>query len=599
MSDSKIMQLVGNLKDEGQDFEFYPTTKEMVRVIYDHANRENLHFTERGLGTVLDIGCGTCNFRKWIRELDDESQDKYDRPRTISSYTSYYVMEKSRILLERLDPDVVVLGTDFRESTLIDKPVDTIFCNPPYSEYEEWASRIIREGMCESIYLVIPQRWRESEKIKAALVATGLDMGDEKAFRKFGVAEPWKIIGSADFLDAERASRAKVDILYINRRYRSDKNGFDCFFDEMFGMTDLQNDAHSKSKWEEEKKRSEELKSQLVGGKNKVEILCRGYAEKEKALLGHFKAIASMDEGILETLGIHRDAVKKALKAQAEGLKNLYWQAAFDCLEEITSRLTSSSRKALLERFAILKRVDFTPSNIYALIIWVIKNANKYSEKQVIDLFLGMSAKENVQNYVSNKRVFSDDAWRYCHYKGDEERRPTHYTLDYRIVATEYALTGDLPDSVCRLNLQEIYGNKINDICVVAETLGFRKTAVSFPSEFGKPGQVLAVIGGREQTLFEFRCYQNHNVHLKLHMEFAKALNVVVSRKLGWIHAMGDIKQEFAGDMARGAEQYFDAFQPLSIEAGTRLMLPPQEEEKIEAPEQPESKMEQMNLEIA
>lgn len=587
-----INSLVKNLKAEGQDFEFYPTTKEMVRVIWEHANHKSIHYSECGLGDVLDIGCGTCNFRRWIRELDETRQAGHEK-----SINSYYVMEKSRILLEKLDADTIVLGTDFNEASLLDKQVTTIFCNPPYSEYEEWASRIIREGMCKDIYLVIPQRWRESEKIKTALVAAGLYMGDEAEAQKFinhGI-QTYKVIGSADFYNAERASRAKVDILWINRDYHRDRNGVDCFLNEL-GLGDFQKNEYSKNQYDERKKKEEELKDQLVAGKNKVEILCGGYAEKEKQLLGHFKAIAAMDVEILETLGIHRDAVKKALLSQVEGLKNLYWEAAFNCLEEITSRLTTKSREAMLRDFARLKTVDFTPSNIYALIVWVIKNANKYAEQQVIDLFLGMSAKENVQNYVSNKRVFSDDAWRYCHYKGDGEKRPTHYTLDYRIVATEYALPGKSQE-YRRSNVQEIFGGKINDICVVAETLGFRKTAVSFPSEFGKPGQVLAVIGGREQTLFEFRCYQNHNVHLKLHMEFTKALNVVVSRKLGWIHDKGDVAKEFAGDMARGAEQYFDAFQPLSIEAATRLMLPEADNETQNG--NAEESNRQLTLEIA
>ncbi len=130
--------LLEQLKAEGQDFEFYPTTREMVEAIWNHRRDKWIDCTGyhvRNLGEVLDIGCGTCNFRRWVDDLNAPLKASDDRD--IVHIARYYVMEKSRILLDKLDAQTVVLGTDFWESTLIDKPVDTIFCNPPYSEYED------------------------------------------------------------------------------------------------------------------------------------------------------------------------------------------------------------------------------------------------------------------------------------------------------------------------------------------------------------------------------------------------------------------------------------------------------------------------------
>lgn len=56
MSSNSVSQLVLDLKEAGEDFEFYPTTKEMIMTIYPYMDREK----------VLDIGCGTCNFKKII-----------------------------------------------------------------------------------------------------------------------------------------------------------------------------------------------------------------------------------------------------------------------------------------------------------------------------------------------------------------------------------------------------------------------------------------------------------------------------------------------------------------------------------------------------
>src|SRR5574343_867888 len=134
--------IVKELKENNQDFEFYPTSEEMLRVIYPHLKNEK----------VLDIGCGTCNFKRFMRKFSQEDADfhnmleeeafqrgeasgekYYKREKSAEDYEKikkYYVMEKSTIILGKLDDESICLGTDFINSTLIDKKVDTIFCNP-------------------------------------------------------------------------------------------------------------------------------------------------------------------------------------------------------------------------------------------------------------------------------------------------------------------------------------------------------------------------------------------------------------------------------------------------------------------------------------
>ena len=105
------------------------------------------------------------------------------------------------------------------------KKMDCIFCNPPYSEFEEWAEKIILEGNSKKIVLVIPERWRNSERIKFAL---------EK--RKY----TFDSIGFFDFQNAERKARANVEVIgvrpdaeFINgSRYdRNVTDPFDTWFD--------------------------------------------------------------------------------------------------------------------------------------------------------------------------------------------------------------------------------------------------------------------------------------------------------------------------------------------------------------------------------
>ena len=261
----QMCDLVAELKENGQDFEFYPTTKDMVRTIWKYATDKKRN--DRASWTLLDIGCGTCNFKRWIKELNEEERQK--KPEDDYRYrgrevilNEYYVIEKSHILIERLDPDVIVLGTDFNEATLIDKEVDTIFCNPPYSEYEEWTRRIILESNCDDIFLIIPSRWKQSRTIQLALSSLKAPSGTKFI----------SVLGHADFLNAERNARAKVDILHIDKSWMDDDAGFSYMFDEIFGMPDDNGD-----KWDAEFKAAEQqerkLKSELAAAKNKVELL--------------------------------------------------------------------------------------------------------------------------------------------------------------------------------------------------------------------------------------------------------------------------------------------------------------------------------------
>ena len=52
-----INTLIKELKENNEDFEFYPTSKNMIDVIIPYLKCE----------TVLDIGCGTCNFKKFVK----------------------------------------------------------------------------------------------------------------------------------------------------------------------------------------------------------------------------------------------------------------------------------------------------------------------------------------------------------------------------------------------------------------------------------------------------------------------------------------------------------------------------------------------------
>jgi hypothetical protein len=97
----------------------------------------------------------------------------------------------------------------------------------------------------------------------------------------------------------------------------------------------------------------------------------------------------------------------------------------------------------------------------------------------------------------------------------------------------------------------------IKDICTIARNLGFETKPFNnddLPYRYGEKAYIYLKNG---DIFMEYKTYKNGNMHVKFNQEFTKAMNVEVSRLLGWIRSREDIKKEFPQEMARGAEKYF------------------------------------------
>ena len=137
------MTTVKILKENEQDFEWYPTTQEIIECVKKHINAQTY-----GGYSILDIGAGDGRVLKALAS---------------GRNSECYSIEKSEILRNKQDKEIIPLGCNFWDNTLIDKNVDFIFCNPPYSEYEAWCEKIIKEANTEKgIYFVIPERYKVS-----------------------------------------------------------------------------------------------------------------------------------------------------------------------------------------------------------------------------------------------------------------------------------------------------------------------------------------------------------------------------------------------------------------------------------------------------
>lgn len=515
------------LKAEGQDFEWYPTTDAIIdRVQFDVESHRYSRKWGKDFVSFLDIGAGNGKVLNRIKR---------------STYlTEMQAIEKSSILLAQLDKEVLVIGTDFREQSLVGKTADFTFCNPPYSEFEDWSEKIIRESSSRYVYLVIPERWKRSEKISAAL-----------KFRDVSA----RVLGTFDFLNAERRARATVDLLLIELPAEED-DSFSRLFEEQFH--DLV------EKFEENKGRTEDSPKggsrrpfeDLKSGPDLPDRMVEMYRAEVDSVMNNYALVNQLDAGLLQELAVYPETIKKCLKERLATMRNEYWNELFRRITPITDRLTSGSRKRLLGTLTKHSQVDFTIGNICEIVLWVIKNANDYIDKQLIETYEVMVDACNVQLYKSNAKVWTEQDWRYIR---SNEVKPTHFLLDFRIVCHRVGGVKANGGFVYDSGLAERAGEFLADLMTLARNLGFncetnvdalatREGRKAWTS--GEARTFYYTKEGNPVELFEVRGFNNGNLHIKLAKKFIMALNVEHGRLQGWLRSPKEASDEIGGDAA-------------------------------------------------
>lgn len=532
-------QKIQELKQAGEDFEWYPTSSVMLGCVVTKLGG----IYHNGF-SLMDIGAGDGR----VMELIDFLCQKHFK----ATVSTKYAIEKSPLLFAALHNDVVIVGTDFLEQTLIDKEVDVIFCNPPYSQYELWMTRIVKEANCQHIFMIVPDRWKDNKHI-----AEVLERRNIKA----------EVLESTDFTSGvDRTARAKVDILHLdlsekNRRGRtffgeSEEKAavdpYDLWFDEHFIKDDIDYGSGETSQYEADQAKKAHIKNTLVPGKDMVPALVAMYRADMDKMLDNYRILCSLDADLLKTLGVTKDALKEGLKQKIKGTKTLYWTELFDHLEAITSRLATKTKEKLLSNLRGGVNVDFTETNVYAIVCWALKNANSYFDEQLLDVYQRLSKPENVIGYKSNHH-FVKDTFRYC--RGDDFWADNkNYKLDYRIVHQGYSAIANEKKSYVWAHdypggLHRDCHNLIYDLFVVAKNLGFNiDTMATFNRGWeSNKAQHFTQIDKEKLTskvFCEIRAFKNGNLHFKLDQKFMLALNVEASRLLGWVKSPKEASEQ-------------------------------------------------------
>ena len=507
---SEFLTQLTNVKNAGQDFEWYPSTDEIIlsltRSIKDHADNHLYdRYHSRSLSSFLDIGAGNGKVLDAVRNLH--------------FIQKLYSIEKSRTLLNLLPPDIFILGVDFWNTSLIDKQIDVIFSNPPYSGYEEWTIKILREALPDAlVYLVIPERWRDSAAIRR-------ELRDRNAAHT--------LVGAFDFEHAEdRKARAKVHLLkiQIGGIKRNAADPFVKFFNETFAYP--QPEEHGKSMDE----KIEETK--LVNRVNLIEALCLLYDGRMVELQQNYAAICKLPFDILKEFEISKQGLLESLKMKLAATKKEYWVRLFDGMSEINTRLTRASRRSIMALMQDQTGIDFNRDNAYAIVLWVVRNANQYFDSQLIDTYERMVEFANIENYKSNKRIFQTHRFRYDWVR-DKESINYRLKVGHRMVLNNCGGLEKCGYSSSRNGLNNDAAGFLGDLITIATNLGF--TVIDpMPREYEWNDSSAHVYrfrdaAGNVQSLFRVRAFLNRNMHMQFHPDFIHALNVQHGILKGWL----------------------------------------------------------------
>lgn len=536
--------LLREVVESGQDFEWYPSTPEIIESVYK--DMRDYFGKSTGL-SILDCGAGDGRVLKSFNELYDQelAHDEYRG----KLFNQLYAIEKSRPLLDSYDSSIFVVGTDFDSESLLDKKVSALFCNPPYKEYLSWMEKIVLTSNACVAYLVVPSRWKTQPNILNAI-----EMRRAKT----------EVLGSFSFdvPEADRRARANVDIVRISyapkNQYQFTKmegsvytDPFSVWFKQHFEPNIGSAASSSGSTADSKEGLKSTVSHEIALGGHLADVLEQLYVKEMMRLEETYKGLSRLDPGLLETLDVDLKKVMGSLKLKIDNTRSKYWRELFDNLDKITSRLTSGSRERFLRLITESVNVDFSASNVYAVVSHACKVANEYYDEQLIETYERVIEKANVALYRSNKKLFIDGGWRY--FQNKEEN--THLYLENRLITHRVGgiHNEDFGSWKAVNGLTESAAVYIGDLITVANNLGFTSLNSVRDFEWSSGAKHAFMyrdaVTGKENALFEVKAFLNGNLHIKLNSRFALRLNVEFGRLKSWLSSPQNAADELGVDI--------------------------------------------------
>jgi hypothetical protein len=509
-----------------EDMEWYPTTPEIMQAMekdmWDYLSEPGRdYYSDRRREQVKIYGIGDGKDRLSIASfLDIGAGDG----RVLDFFTAgkKYGIEIARTQADDLiRKGVFIIGRDYWDITLIDQYYSLIYSNPPFSQFEQWVSKILSECNFDLLYLVMPVRWKNQSAITEGL-------------KRYEAT----VVGEFDFSQGDREARGKVNLVRVNAPWvkvrgdshqQSVEDAFERWVRE--NIADFQKEQDVLLEEEEERALARML--------SPIDQLIADY-EREKETLGEaFRAIGKLDIAIINRLGQDKKSMLEIIRNSFESLKSKYWRIAFDKLEPVQTRMTQKTRQRIFCDIQEFKTLDFNADNIYSIVIWIINNSNIGILDQIGEVFDGLATKEYIEEYKSNRHWVKGDwrnakTWQYD-WKYKEFPQRWKLGLDYRIVV--HAFVYDRYSGA----KQTI----VDDFIVICRNLGF-PIGRRYKPDYRLHSSEQQFFTDDGELAFTMRYYTgNKNAHLKINKKLLMKFNIEVAKIRKWMSDPGDVVEEY------------------------------------------------------
>lgn len=584
-----MYNLIQTLKDNNQDFEFYPTTNEILvkiaNTLKDSLSKDH-NYRQTNDFTILDVCAGNGNALSALKQHLEEEKE--------IGFINLQGIEKSPILYGTWDESIKLVGTDFFQENLYNKTADILFCNPPFSQTETWFKRLLDNcsSRIKHIFFVCPSKQGLSDKYR--------DMFDDFRFNKdkhnkHGIQMTVlqnEHSESFSFKTADRSARVETVVLHIDLskyahlRYveRTDEDAlFKQYFPELQNKLEHTEDYSYRQQEREDRDAAiNALMLEQTGEQDLVRILVDAFNKERNEFLDAYNKLNDVPILLLNKLNIDLSKAKKLLFKTLKELDSTYWGKLLQLYEPLKQKLTSQSIN-LLMNYVSERNISFTYDNCLAVTLLAIQKTNDMIVGQLLDKYKHWAEVGNYKSYKSNQRLFNEGYFKDCVEPEDLNVQGVHSAgpkwgntplekimpfgigerkkLEYRIVDCHLSFKNGCY-SWNNFDINSSGMRAVNDIIVIARNLGYAVTNFEQVCDYGDRISVFATDrNGKEIVLFDFKVFKNGNAHFFLNKGLMIDIMLVVGKHLGWIHN----KEQAVDDLGITSEEYDNAVKDLHL----------------------------------
>lgn len=424
-------------------------------------------------------------------------------------------------------PSILSLSSSFETTSLVDKQVDTIICNPPLNEYEAYCKRILEECIAKRVVLVLPMEWKESVEIKAFAKAYKFES---------------ELIGAVGYVQDNK--RAKAEIILFFRSYFSERTALEHQLNREYALGDLfkELDHYRFSLIGEERKRKrEEIAKECEGMQSEaiLEYLLQRYEKEHSDFFANFKHLSKISSIFLSTIKMESEDIIENTKNFERVHKKFYWREYLSRVSEFKLLLTQEQQSELLEDFAN-RGVDFSRENISSVLAYSLQYCKEKMKENFCTFWEKVADESNLVDFTSliaNPQPYTHYEKEKLFFKGKlKEKVSCHYAGDYG----NYR-----PNQLS--NVRIAYFLKVLLQSMGYQDLSYRysdKGIIDVQDRVELPLGVSYLFAGEKQVA-KFTAYKNRKLIIHFDKTVIASINLKVFAYFGWIANEKEAKEAF------------------------------------------------------